>query len=164
MEIQDPLEGKTRRYITKVIIHCSDSTWGNFVHIDEWHKERWAGITNFGKQIYCGYHYIVLNGLDDSGGDYNKDRDGLVEKGRPDVYVGAHCEGQNLHSLGICLIGKDRFTDFQFKGLSKLLDNITGTYPSISGVYPHNKFSTKTCPNFDVEGFLAKWTGGYFDI
>lgn len=163
MEIQDSVEGKNRKFITKIIIHCSDSNWGNFTHIDSWHKERWEGINHYGKQIYCGYHYIILNGLDNSDSLYDPRRDGLVEKGRPDNYVGAHCLGQNLHSLGVCLIGKDKFTENQFVGLSMLLDNLTGTYQNIAFIDPHNKYSTKTCPNFDVPGFISKWKGGYYD-
>ena len=42
------------REIKKIIIHCSDSEFGDAALIDKWHKERgWTGI---------GYHYVILNG------------------------------------------------------------------------------------------------------
>lgn len=165
-EEQDSNEGQQRRYITKIIIHCSDSLWGNFKHIDEWHKLRWNGIVHFGKRIYCGYHYIVLNGHPEYSKDYANsyipDMDGAVEKGRPDAYIGSHCKGQNAHSLGICLIGVHDFTKKQFVGLSSLIDTLLVKYPDIRYIDPHNKYSTKTCPNFDVQAFVSKWGSGYF--
>jgi len=37
----------------KVIIHCSDSSFGNAVLIDKWHRQR--GFDNI------GYHFVILN-------------------------------------------------------------------------------------------------------
>jgi len=163
-EKQDRHEGAKRRNITKIIIHCSDSLWGNFKHINDWHKERWSGINHYGKQIYCGYHYIVLNGEPEFGEPYKKVMDGKIEKGRPDIYIGAHCKGQNTHSLGICLIGKDKFTKEQRRSLSKLLDSLMAKYPRIEHIHPHNKYSYKTCPNLNVNEFLKKWVAAYYDF
>ena len=41
-----------------IIIHCSDSRWGNAWHIDTWHRDRgfqWPGGA-------IGYHWVVCNG------------------------------------------------------------------------------------------------------
>lgn len=156
-------QGKRRRYITKIIIHCSDSTWGDFKVIDEWHTERgWSGIRFCGRRIVCGYHYIILNGKRTSKSQYAKVLDGQIEKGRPDDFIGAHCKGQNTHSLGICLIGVDKFTDNQYRSLSSLVSTLLSRQNLT--VHPHRQFSnTKTCPNFDVKNFMKKWQGSYWD-
>jgi hypothetical protein len=159
---------RSKRNITKAIIHCSDSNWGDFPDIDAWHKERkdkngnlWKGITFAGKQIYCGYHYLILNGKRNSDSVYDPKVDGIIEKGRPDDFVGSHCEGMNQHSLGVCLIGKTDFTKKQKKALYKLLWRFIDMY-NLS-VYGHYKFSTKTCPNFDVEEFMKTVYGATMD-
>ena len=52
--------------------------------INGWHLDRgWSGI---------GYHYVVK-------------RDGVVERGRPRIMMGAHDEGENACSIGICVVG-----------------------------------------------------------
>ena len=78
------------REIKKIIIHCSDSEWGDAYIIDKWHKERgWKGI---------GYHYVVLNGkrIPNS---FDKSEVGFIEKGRPDSEVGSHVVGMNSISI-----------------------------------------------------------------
>jgi hypothetical protein len=173
-DINDIFAGvQTRKFITKFIVHCSDSTWGDFKVIDEWHSQRtdkngkkWQGIVNCGKTIYCGYHYIILNGKRTSKGPYVAEDDGLIEKGRPDNFIGSHCRGQNLHSIGICLVGgvtKNDFTDKEYKSLSKLLDRLVSLYEH-DDIYGHYKFSPKPCPNFDVEEYVLRWRGGYYGI
>ena len=38
--------------LTNIIIHCSDSDFGDAQTIDLWHKQRgWKGI---------GYHYVIV--------------------------------------------------------------------------------------------------------
>ena len=150
-----------RRYITKIILHCSDSTWGDFKAIDAWHTERgWQGIKFCGRRIICGYHYIILNGHSTPNSSYVKVLDGQIEKGRPDQFIGSHCRGQNMHSLGICLIGKTEFTENQMRSLSSLVSNLT--LKRNMSVHGHCEFSPKTCPNFDVKDFLKKWEGCYW--
>jgi N-acetylmuramoyl-L-alanine amidase len=160
-EIQDKYEGRKRRHITKAIIHCSDSLWGDFKAIDSWHSERWSGIVSAGKRIYCGYHYIILNGHCEYKSKYTRAFDGKIQKGRPDFFIGAHCRGKNLHSIGICLIGKTGFTDNQYQALSNLLTRLFERRDLT--VHAHNEFSTKTCPNFDIKAFKAKWLANYWD-
>ena len=48
-----------------------------------------------------GYHKIIL-------------RDGTIENGRPEYWMGAHVKGKNNKSLGVCLIGRNQFTNRQF--------------------------------------------------
>jgi len=133
------------REIDKIIIHCSDSGFGDAATIDGWHKERgWDGI---------GYHYVILNGYRYPGQGYRADEDGLIENGRPIEKPGAHCRGANKTSIGICLIGKHLFTARQLYGsLPKLIRRIgieTVREIEVKGHYEFDK--GKTCPNIDMD-------------
>lgn len=134
------------REINKIIIHCSDSKWGDSAVIDKWHKQRgWDGI---------GYHYVILNGSRETSKVYNNKDDGKVEIGRDINTRGAHCYGENSKSAGICLIGKRTFTAKQlYSGLPDLINALMDTYElGLDDIYGHNDFNkAKTCPNFDVE-------------
>ena len=75
------------RKIDKIIIHCTATPEGRVAtvaDVTEWHKQR--GFNTI------GYHYLI--GLN-----------GEVWKGRDESVVGAHCEGQNAYSIGICYVG-----------------------------------------------------------
>ena len=134
------------REINEIIIHCSDSHWGNAVEIDEWHKERgWSGI---------GYHYVIGNAYplfeDYNDKEPNFSHDGNLEEGRPIDEIGAHCRGQNKHSVGICLIGKRSFTKAQFYTLSKLIRLLKKTRPGLTIWGHYEFFEGKTCPNINM--------------
>jgi len=129
------------RKIKKIIIHCSDSTWGSAGVIKKWHLAR--GWTD------CGYHYIILNGQI-SKRTRHEWKDGLIEPCRPIETAGAHCRGHNKDSIGICLIGKKSFSYRQMKSLTFLVESLKNQFPG-SDVFGHNEFSKyKTCPNFKV--------------
>lgn len=143
------------RQITDIIIHCSATREGQdftVADIDRWHKERgWKGI---------GYHYVIY-------------LDGSVHKGRPDAEIGAHCQGYNSHSIGICYIGgvdargnaKDTRTQQQKDALGSLIKELKQKYPSIKSVKGHRDYSPdlnhngkiepnewiKSCPCFDAQ-------------
>lgn len=107
-----------------VVIHISDSGWGNAVEIDSWHRQKgWAKI---------GYHFVILNGQI-SPNRHIAFFDGVIETGRPcDLdnvispdEVGAHTLGYNQNSIGICLIGlPGRVTDAQMRSLKCLIQLI----------------------------------------
>lgn len=130
------------RNINKLIIHCSATPEGREVtieEIDKWHKQR-----GFKK---IGYHYVIY-------------LDGSIHKGREEDEVGAHCEGQNSNSIGICYIGgcdskmnpKDTRTNEQKESLILLVKNLLDKYElSPEDVYGHYQFASKACPSFDVE-------------
>lgn len=125
------------RKINEIIIHCSDTPTDRNVRakdIDYWHKQRgWKGI---------GYHFVITI-------------DGTIECGRMVDEVGAHCEGHNTRSVGICLIGCGDYTSEQYTALEKLLRSLKEQFTGIR-IYGHNSFSPKTCPNFNVTEFLIK--------
>lgn len=132
------------RTIKKIIIHCSATkpTQACTVElIDQWHRAR---------GFKCiGYHYVIY-------------ADGTVHEGRPLAEVGAHTEGYNSESVGICYVGgldatgkaADTRTDAQKKALRQLVSELLATYPEAT-VHGHREFANKACPCFDVQA--EKW-------
>lgn len=123
--------------IKLLVVHCSDTeNTKNFLASDihKMHlKFNWNGI---------GYHKVIL-------------RSGIIENGRPEYWVGAHVKGKNNISLGVCLIGRDKFTKKQFESLEKILLKWKSNYPQAKIVGHCDTGDTqKTCPNFDV----IKWS------
>lgn len=139
------------RVIDTVVVHCSDSHYGNASVIDRWHRKRgWECI---------GYHFVILNSYPESDSTRLRRpefwKDGTVETGRPLDHIGAHVRGYNTGSVGICLIGKDSFTQQQFSALTELIDKLRGQFPGINirGHYELLKpgAALKTCPNIDMD-------------
>ncbi len=138
------------RQVDMVVVHCSDSKWGDAAVIDQWHKERnWSGI---------GYHGVFLNGHRTSRAEYNPDEDGVLESGRPIDTVGAHCRGHNRRSVGLCLIGKEEFTEAQMEGLLHNLEELLRHFGlDADAVYGHYELDDhKTCPNLDMDEIREK--------
>lgn len=130
------------REVKRIILHCSasDIPMQDAAMIDRWHKAR-----GFNK---IGYHYFIKH-------------DGTVEKGRGLGEVGAHAEGYNKDSIGICLAGLTLFTFAQMQALKKLLSELKPLYPKAT-VHGHREFNqNKTCPVFDYSQFKKdyEWTG-----
>lgn len=128
------------REIKEIIIHCSATPEGKNFHvedIDKWHKERgWNG---------CGYHYVVA-------------LDGTVEVGRHEKEIGAHTQGHNQRSIGVCYIGglaqdgktaKDTRTEAQKRAMLNLISMLKAKYPNVD-VYGHNEVTAKACPCFNA--------------
>lgn len=141
--------------IDTLILHCSDSSWGNAAVITDWHKQRgWRTI---------GYHYVICNGKMSARSAYEPGKDGLIEAGRSldnnDVIdaeeVGAHARGLNTHSIGICLIGVNKFTIRQFESLIYLVETWRRIVPAIRVIGHCEVNRSKTCPNFSVPVFLT---------
>ena len=148
------------RKINKIIIHCSDSTFGDAATIRRWHIER--GFSTI------GYHYVILNGHRTYKSKYDAEADGLIELGRPVDRIGAHCKGHNRDSIGICLIGKPEyigqpeewFTEKQLSTLKSLVKHLLMEFNlSAADVYGHNDFAPKICPGFKVEQIRDWWNG-----
>jgi len=111
-----------------VIIHCSDSSWGNAATIAGWHMLPPPKGRGFSA---IGYHYVILNGQL-SPYKHHSYFDGHIETGRPlddddDLELderGAHAFGYNS-AVGICLIGlSGTFTDAQIRALSHLVNRL----------------------------------------
>jgi N-acetylmuramoyl-L-alanine amidase len=119
--------------ISLLVVHCSDTKNSQNLSATDIHKMHlgfgWNGI---------GYHKIIQ-------------RSGKVENGRPEYWIGAHVKGKNKISLGVCLIGKDKFTKKQFNSLEKVLRKWKSSYPNAKILGHRDTGNTKkTCPNFDV--------------
>lgn len=131
------------RKVTKIIVHCSDSDLpqhDNIDVIDSWHRQR-----GFKK---IGYHYFISS-------------QGRVFPGRTEQDVGAHCQGFNMESIGVCLSGKKLFNQLQFDALEKLCEKLCHRYDlNKTDIVPHSELSRegKTCPNFNLAELLSTWT------
>jgi|WetSurMetagenome_2_1015567.scaffolds.fasta_scaffold01426_25 hypothetical protein len=82
----------------------------------------------------------------------------VIQKGRGLDTAGAHCIGMNEQSIGICCVGnfdKQHPSDAAYFNCSQLCVNMMEMFPAITpwDIFPHNKFSEKTCPGqlFDME-------------
>lgn len=150
---------QVRTKLTQFIaIHCSATRASQNIgakEIDAMHRQRGFSC--------IGYHYVIK-------------RDGAIERGRPINTIGAHVEGYNSVSVGVCLIGginakgkaENNFTPAQFESLRDLITYIKNSY-SKAVVQGHRDFSKdqnndgkitsnewmKQCPCFDVKEFLA---------
>lgn len=137
---------KARLKTDFIVVHCSATNTQDFcaADIDRWHRAQgWACI---------GYHFVIK-------------RDGTLEEGRVEECIGAHVEGYNAISLGICMIGgvdkdgkpKDNFTPEQYKTLELLLKNQHAKHPD-AVIQGHRDFPkvAKACPSFDVKAFVKK--------
>ena len=123
--------------IKLLVVHCSDTQ--NYIKINA--KDIHQMHLNFGWDG-IGYHKIIL-------------RSGKVENGRPEYWVGAHVKGKNEISLGVCLVGQDKFTKGQFTSLEKIKKKWKISNPNAKVVGHRDTGNTKkTCPNFDVINWL----------
>lgn len=128
----------------QITIHCSDSENGKVYPIDKLEADHKA--RGFKK---IGYHRVIQV-------------DGTIHETRDDNEQGAHVKGNNEGNLGVCLIGKDRFTKEQWSSLRKVLMHYIKTHDiKASRIYGHYQFDTakeqrKTCPNVPIN-LILKW-------
>jgi N-acetylmuramoyl-L-alanine amidase len=133
--------------ITHLVVHCSATQAKADIGVKEitrMHRER--GF------FTIGYHFVIR-------------RSGVIEKGREVTQVGAHAEGWNSRSLGICMVGgidkqgkaEDNFTDDQYAALAALLLNLREDYPRAI-ILGHRDLPNvkKDCPCFDVRKWVKE--------
>lgn len=138
--------GLTARKATDfLVVHCSASVPDiktDAKVIDRWHRQR--GF------LMLGYHYVIKT-------------DGTIEKGRDEDAIGAHVEGHNARSVGICLVGgvdKDgksvnNYSQDQMLSLLVVLKDLKGKYPKAQ-ILGHRDFAgvKKDCPCWDVKAWV----------
>ena len=175
------------RPINLIVIHCSASPNADSLYrgqsgkpnfrnpaqtIDEWHVARKFHRADAFRQRQepglkgIGYHYVI-------------DRSGLVLCGRHVDEVGAHAQGYNQKSIGICLVGTDAYSPAQWSSLAHLwtceVARVTRRNGPNDRVNPLTKGACvawaeqhgiriaghrdlpevrKTCPGFDVTAWL----------
>jgi hypothetical protein len=134
------------RPINSLIVHCSASEFGNAELIRQWHLQR--GFRDI------GYHYVILNCYLD-GEHWQKKRpvgenDGRIEPGRPVEEEGAHVQGHNADSVGVCLVGEKVFTPKQMEALKAITLHLRKDYPKLEILGHCELDRKKTCPNLDM--------------
>lgn len=129
------------RTITLIIIHCSATPDGRSLSFEE-----------------CRRDHIMHRHFRDIGYHFYITRDGTVHDGRPIEKIGAHCEGHNSHSIGICYEGgldangkpADTRTEAQRKAMKSLVERMHRLFPKALIVGHHDLNPTKACPCFVV--------------
>lgn len=158
------------RPINLIVVHCSatpNGRWTTVEDIDSWHRDRGfhrdpAAVARFNPTLTSiGYHFVIYT-------------NGASVSGRSLEEVGAHVQGYNQRSIGICMVGTDQFSPEQWAAL----DGLFGQLPSAlygyrtnmkrgeavqmlkqSGVQiaGHRDMPNvhKECPGFNVSDWLA---------
>jgi hypothetical protein len=141
------------RGIKAVIIHCSatpNGRWNTAPDIDKWHDERgferlpeWREKFN-PDYTAIGYHFVIYT-------------NGAIATGRHQDEIGAHAGGHNKYTLGVCLIGTDKFTVEQWQALDDLIAKLRERHPAAK-ILGHRDLPdvNKICPGFDVAAWLAR--------
>lgn len=169
-----------KRLVKDIVIHCSATPNGKDIRakdIDEMHRQRnfkrdSQARRNFNPELpSIGYHFLITVG-------------GYIETGRGLEEVGAHVQGRNTGSIGICLIGTDKYKIAQWETLRTCLINLSTIiqgkpHATVEGalnaykdmgisIKGHRDYSpdlngdgqitrnewVKDCPNFDVSAWV----------
>lgn len=109
------------RLINHIVIHCSATPNGVAVtpeQIDLWHGQRGfnrrqidiesARVEGVRTLRHIGYHYVVT-------------AEGRIAPGRHINEIGAHVQGHNTASIGICMVGTDKYFLHQWLALRELV-------------------------------------------
>lgn len=146
-----------RQMTNLIVLHCSATRRAQDIgrqQLEEWHLAR--GFSSI------GYHFVIR-------------RNGDLEAGRPLEEIGAHVEGFNSRSVGVCMVGglddagqpfanePDQFTAAQWQTARTVIAFLRKLYP-LARVCGHRDLSPdanndgkiqprewlKTCPGFDA--------------
>lgn len=150
------------RSIDLIVIHCSASPNGRSLFslpgtrnrvtpvqvIDGWHKDRGFHRDDYWRQRWnpsleaIGYHFVIYT-------------NGCPATGRHLGEVGAHALGHNATSIGVCLVGTDKFTADQWATLKATVQDLQKQFPR-ARVAGHRDLPNvhKLCPGFDVDTWL----------
>lgn len=147
-----------RKKTNLIVIHCSATQAKADIGVKE---IRQMHLQRGFKDI--GYHIVIR-------------RNGVVEDGRGINEIGAHVQGSNATSVGVCLVGgvgpdgkkaENNFTVEQWESLRSTLRNLLKRFPGCR-IVGHRDLSpdlnangivepfewVKQCPSFDVAKYL----------
>lgn len=119
----------TRDATDYIVLHHAAASSAGPQDIHRMHKNNgWAGI---------GYHFYVR-------------KDGVVYRGRPAFAIGAHCQGYNNISIGICAEGdyqneNEIMPATQKKAIVDMLQYAIRLYPKVK-VVGHRNLNATACP------------------
>ncbi len=66
----------------------------------------------------------------------------------------AHAKGHNTNSIGICLIGTDKYTKMQWQGLKSTVRRLQDQFSDLAIIGHCDVNNGKTCPGFAVSDWL----------
>ena len=127
-----------RNKTDEIILHHAEASRASVEEVNRWHLERgWTGI---------GYHFYIR-------------KDGRIYRGRPEWAVGAHAQGHNSRSVGICVEGSymtETMPKAQFDALVGLVREEMAMYPGAK-VLRHRDVNSTDCPgdNYPWEALLS---------
>ena len=123
-----------RSRTTAVVLHHAEAKAASIEDINRWHLARdFNGI---------GYHYYIR-------------KDGSIYRGRPEWALGAHAQGANDYSIGICCEGSymtETMPAAQLASLKALIRDIMARYGKLK-LLRHKDVGSTDCPgvNFPWE-------------
>ena len=100
--------------------------------------------------------HIMTNGWVGIGYNFYVRKDGTVWRGRPTQAIGAHCDGFNSISVGVCFEGnfetEREMSGAQLRAGRELVSHLKGLYPTAKLVC-HRDLRATACPgkNFPLE-------------
>ena len=128
-----------RNRTDEIILHHAEAKSASVEEVNRWHLERgWTGI---------GYHFYIR-------------KDGRIYRGRPEWAVGAHAQGHNSRSVGICVEGAymtETMPKAQFDALVGLVREEMAKYPGAK-VLRHKDVNSTDCPgdNFPWQEVMVR--------
>lgn len=161
--LRAPAPAAGGRDVSLIVVHCSatpNGRWVSTLDIDQWHAARgfkrqgeWRARQN-AQLGSIGYHFVIYT-------------NGAIATGRHLVEIGAHVAGNNRGSIGICVVGTDKFSRAQWSALAALVERLRKEFRG-ARVTGHRDLSPdkdndglvepwewlKTCPGFDVAAWL----------
>lgn len=170
-----------KRTINAIVIHCAATPNGkpysiaslDVAHMARGFKRDSQARRNFNPELMSiGYHFVI-------------ETDGNIKTGRGLEEIGAHVQGSNAKSIGICMVGTDKFKPAQWAALreclillaSKIFGKLIADVPTMLKAFKdagisikgHRDYSPdlngngkiernewiKICPGFDVFAWIA---------
>jgi hypothetical protein len=128
-------------YVNRIVIHHIGDPPRDVSasEVHGWHLGNgWAGI---------GYHYLIR-------------REGTIERGRPEEYIGSHAQGFNTGSIGINFAGNMEImpvTPEQIESGAMLMADIClryGMVPDGVSVVGHGSLMPTSCPGKNLRDLL----------
>ncbi len=117
-----------RKRTDAIVLHHAAGNGGIYdIHNMHIKQNGWIGI---------GYHFYVR-------------KDGSIYRGRPIEKMGAHAEGFNDSTIGVCFEGnfeKERMSDYQKEAGRFLIAHIRESYGKMLPIKRHSDLSATACP------------------